>query len=287
MAGFWRERVRGGCATRKKAIVGRANEDAVLCRTVDGLIGVFDGIGMYSEARLASRIARQLCTPLLRAIDRARYTNLDEALIAMSHAIMVAQDGVLDLQRQFPQAGDGGTTATLAKLWQAPDGLPLALFSNIGDSRLYHWNASQKQLSRLTSDDNMLRQWRDYGEVSDEDVVTITDLIDAYTGHELLPPQAQLAWQIRNTISAWLGMPEISFTLGVVRLHPGDRLLATSDGIHDNLTTEEISNIVAHNSDPRELAVNLIDVADAIASLDISPRAKPDDMAVAALFFDA
>lgn len=287
MAGLWRERVRGGSATRKKSTVTRPNEDAVLCRVADGVIGVFDGIGMYAQARMASQIARERCGPLMSAIDRAHYTEVDQALAALGEAIYAAQAGVNDLQRQFPNAGEGGTTATIAKLWQAEPGTPvMALYANIGDSRLYRWRATTKELERLTSDDSMLRQWRELQWITSDEEALFTELMDAYTGNEDLPPAAFEAWDMRNTICAWLGMPDINFTLKAIELHPGDRLIATSDGIHDNLTHDEMTRIASRKAEPRDIALNLVDVAEAIAAVDESPRAKPDDMAVAILTLD-
>ena len=288
MSGLWRDRIRGGAATRKKPIPGRANEDAALCRVVDGVVGVFDGIGMYAEARLASQIARQHCTPLLRSIDRLQLTTLDDALLAMAKALLAAQDAVLDLQRQYPEAGDGGTTATIAKLWQPTPEAPItALYVNIGDSRLYHWNAKDRRLARLTDDDNILKNWREMGWIDASIVDAITTLLDNFTGDMLLPPAAREVWEQRNTICAWLGMPEIDFTRGAVDLFPGDRLVATTDGIHDNLTWEEIERIISRpKMEPREIALNLVDVAEAIAYEDESPRAKPDDMTAAVFIVD-
>lgn len=288
MAGQWRERVRGGSATRKKPIAGRTNEDAVLCRVVDGVIGVFDGIGAYAEARLASQIARQLCAPLLSSIDRQRFTTVDDALMAVGKALLAAQEGVVELQRQFPDAGDGGTTATIAKLWQPEPKAPItALYANIGDSRLYHWHAKERALERLTNDDNVLRNWHDLGWIDEATVEEITNLIDTFTGETALPAAAREAWEQRNTICAWLGMSDITFTFGAATLHPGDRLIATTDGIHDNLTTEELREIVSRrNVAPREIAVNLVDVAEAIAAEDVSPRAKPDDITAAVIIVD-
>jgi serine/threonine protein phosphatase PrpC len=287
MAGKWRERVRGGAATRKKPTVARPNEDAVLCRVIDGIIGVFDGIGMYSEARQASQIARQACTPPLRQIDRERFVALDDALMAVGKALLAAQTEVLELQRQFPYAGEGGTTATIAKLWQpTPESPVTALFANIGDSRLYQWHAAEQRLERLTNDDNILNQWRDIGWIDEDTALHLTELMDDFTGVEPLPPAAQEAWDQRNTICAWLGMPDISFTFGATQLTTGDRLIATSDGIHDNLTTDELARIVSADRPPREIALHLIDVADAVAMTDQSPRAKPDDMSAAVMVLD-
>ncbi len=288
MSGLWRDRVRGGAATRKKAIAGRANEDTVLCRAADGLIGVFDGIGMYSQARLASVVARQRCTPPLRAIDHARYATLDDALMAVSRAVLDAQSGVEDIQRAHPSAGEGGTTATIAKLWRSGDDGPIsALYANIGDSRLYLWRSRDKRLMRLTNDDNVVRQWREIGWIDESSADLLGTLIDEFTGESLLPPAAREAWDQRNTICAWLGMPDISFALGAVTIEPDDRLVATSDGIHDNMTSDELARIVSNrHAEPRAIALNLVDVAQAIAEVDVSPRAKPDDMSAAVLIFD-
>lgn len=286
MTSVWRDRVRGGSATRKKTTVARPNEDAVMCRAANGMMAVFDGIGAYTYARLASKVAREQCIPLLQKIDSAHYTRPQDAMMALGKALLAAQDGVLDLLRQFPDGGDGGTTATMLKLWQATPTEPvMALYANIGDSRLYYWNHAHQTLMRLTEDDNVLRQWVQMGWVEEQDGERFTDLIDGFTGTEPLPSIAYEAWEQRNTICAWLGMPDITYSLSAIPLEPHDRLIAMSDGIHDNLTTQQISQIVARPLEPRTIAVNLIDVAQSIAALDESPRAKPDDMAVAVFEF--
>ena len=287
MPGIWRGRLRGGKATRKKPFPDRVNEDTGLCRVNEGIIGVFDGIGSYSHAQLASQIARRAATAALLPIDRAHYAALDDALRAVGQAILAAQDGVLTLQQQFPHAGDGGTTATLAKLWQPDPAEPVTiLFANIGDSRLYHWHARDKRLERLTSDDNVVRQWQELGWIDESVVESLADQIDAYDGEIPLEPIAREAWEQRNTVSAWLGMPDITFSLGSTSIFPGDRLVATSDGIHDNLTHEELAYIIPQQHTPRDVALHLLEVAGAVADVDTSVRAKPDDMTVAVLFLD-
>jgi len=157
----------------------------------------------------------------LRAIDRAKYTALDDALMAVSRAILAAQDGVADLQRQFPYAGDGGTTATIAKLWQAtPDTPVMALFANIGDSRLYQWHAHEKRLERLTSDDSRLRQMHVWGEITDDDLAEYTELLDAFTGEE------EIARKIRRAAcAAWLRNVDGASLLAALR----KRTLTTED----------------------------------------------------------
>ena len=284
MAGKWSNRVHGGYALRKKAIEGRDNEDSVLCCASDGAIGVFDGIGSYAEARMASKIARERCAAVLSEIDTERFAQIDQAMDKVSKAILAAQEGITDLQRMYPQAGDGGTTASIVKLWQNPETKQVfAIFANIGDSRIYYWKNSEKDLYRLTRDDNVLLQWMEYGWVQEEDIEKFTDLIDDYTGTDELPPIASEAWDHRNTICAWLGMPDISFRIGAIEMQIGDVVVATTDGIHDNLTSTEIKKIIAEHSSPRETALRLVDVAAAVAAVSDSPRAKPDDMAVAVL----
>lgn len=280
----WKTRVQGGKCSHKKPIAGRDNEDAAICRLTEGVIGVFDGIGSYAEARSASVIARQICSDQLAKIDRQQYPQLDDALVAVGQALLDAQRGVLELQQQHPDAGEGGTTATIAKLWQlSPATTAMALYANIGDSRLYHWHAKDRRLERLTQDDNMLREWREHGWLTEADVRLITDQIDTFTGVESLSAPAIEAWESRNTICAWLGMPDITFAFGAVEVYPGDRLIATSDGIHDNLTTTQMEQIISRRDIPvTEIARNLVEMAEAVAQQD-TVRSKPDDVSAVAI----
>lgn len=73
--------------------------------------------------------------------------------------------------------------------------------------------------------------------------------------------------------------------IDIISVKKGDRFLLTSDGIHDNLTTDEIEEVIKKSSTPAEIAKNLKDKALARSRepIEREMRAKPDDMSVVAV----
>lgn len=67
-------------------------------------------------------------------------------------------------------------------------------------------------------------------------------------------------------------------------LRPGDKLILTSDGIHDNLTTDEMENCLRGN-EQTEIS-RIVSSAEA-RSNSAHIRAKPDDMTAAILTFNS
>jgi serine/threonine protein phosphatase PrpC len=92
--------------------------------------------------------------------------------------------------------------------------------------------------------------------------------------------------KVRNMITQAIGLEAlakqeygIAFKprVSTYELEDGDVLLTCSDGIHDNLTDEEIREILEQHSDPVTMAIALQDRATTRTILEDSDRAKPDD----------
>ena len=87
----------------------------------------------------------------------------------------------------------------------------------------------------------------------------------------------------RNQITKSLGTKANGpLKVDIVPIEKGDRFLITSDGIHDNLTKNEIQEIVKQYPTIDEIVKNLIDrsLARSRQPKEIEMRAKPDDMSV-------
>ena len=90
-------------------------------------------------------------------------------------------------------------------------------------------------------------------------------------------------FRMRNIITKSLGSKKNSqLNIDIIPVEKGDRFLVTSDGIHDNLTTEEIQEIIKQSSTIEEIVKNLIDksLVRSRQSKKEEIRAKPDDMSV-------
>lgn len=85
----------------------------------------------------------------------------------------------------------------------------------------------------------------------------------------------------RHWITQMVGGREMEPVTGTLALQTGDRVLLTSDGIHDNLTRTEIEEILkSKTKDPARAIVE----AARTRSLDNEHlRAKPDDMSAVVL----
>ena len=87
-------------------------------------------------------------------------------------------------------------------------------------------------------------------------------------------------FRLRGGITQALGGPQApAIHLDQVTVYPGDRILLCTDGIHDNLTDEEIETIM--RTSPRPSVARLLiehSVARSQQARDMTVRAKPDDM---------
>lgn len=89
-------------------------------------------------------------------------------------------------------------------------------------------------------------------------------------------------------MSKALGAPDSdpkSFQFGVKEVRKGDLVLLTSDGVHDNLTHEEIEALLEKAKSPEEAAAFIKEAALKRSREDKnkSIRAKPDDVSVVAV----
>ncbi|HXE10039.1 MAG TPA: hypothetical protein VN554_01290, partial [Verrucomicrobiae bacterium] len=103
-----------------------------------------------------------------------------------------------------------------------------------------------------------------------------------------LSPEDRAMFDQRQTINSWLGgdgrhRPSVSIT--DFALEPGDRVLMTSDGIHDNLTSAEIEEAIEGAA--TDVAVHDLIIEARDRSRDLGhDRSKPDDMTAVMLTYE-
>lgn len=254
------------------------NEDSTFVLEDQEAAGVFDGMGGGLAGKEASQLASETVRKKLLEIRKG--AGIDEWKTAILQALEEAQQKVtafgnetffkyLDdpfveaAYRDRPQKeiealmeekkiSPTGTTASIVKLLERPDGGADMVYGHTGDSRIYVLRKDGK-IEQITKDQGALEQAIKSGIITQEEA----DFIDQATSREEIMKKfgpergaaiSFLYKDLRRGVTGALGISESKFQTGVVRLEPGERVFITSDGIHDNLTKEEIEKIIAQKS---------------------------------------
>lgn len=261
------------------------NEDSVLVEEESGLAAVFDGVGGSAAGQVASQMAvratRETWHDTLSHYQRGRkrYTLLEnietEAVCALlEHLIQEADNRVRTVGAHKAGTDDLATTAALSVICREQKGYTL-FYAHVGDSRIY-LQRNNEPLQRLTSDDGLLAKLVENHMVQEEDAHRIDQAMRA----DQLSDTEFSYFRLRGGITQALGGP-LSPTIHVdkVAIQPGDRVLLCTDGIHDNLTDQEIE-IILRSSFRTSTARVLVERALQRSREDRSftVRSKPDDM---------
>jgi PPM family protein phosphatase len=270
----------------------RRNEDSVLIDEMAGLFAVFDGVGGSAAAEIASqtavRAATQTWRDMLRERQRRRksYTMLEDCDTydigdMLGQLILEADNKVRTEGAQRAGTDDLATTVALVAFCKQPDTNYYTMVSaHVGDSRIYLLH-EQEHLHRLTSDDGFLTKLIENQIIDEQHALRIDQAmhVDQLTDNEYR------YFRLRGGITQALGGP-IAPTVHTNKttIKPGDRILLCTDGIHDNLTDEEIESILRNT--PRTTAARvLVEHSRKRSREDYTKtiRAKPDDMSAIVL----
>jgi serine/threonine protein phosphatase PrpC len=276
------------------------NEDSYIAEPALGLAGVFDGVGGHSGGQEASRKAAQVVHETVESWDVIADDEADEMIpTSLKYALQNADDAVVSLREQQLQAP--GTTASVVKLYEFADGHRVAYIASAGDSRVYIFRSTQGILEQVTADDDILsdpHERQQLGEdyhrdLTDREVAKIRATIDAYD--EDAPPLDGLElhlFKMRNVFVSSLGFQgQLHIKTYRIPLESGDMVVLTSDGIHDNLTSKKMQDILVHAATPDEGVAQLTHEAYAYAQANDHGsrrkgpvrRAKKDDMTAVAV----
>jgi len=178
----------------------------------------------------------------------------------------------------------GSTTASVVKLWQRPQGESKAIIANVGDSRVYHYSARDGKLRIVTVDDNLL-----YDAVGEAKAREIQDAKasgkrkrDVLGTEKILLKQSnprqrtvweqagddfrsKYPWDAKGEVEIPLTefddfgmtkvvpMTNLEPSISTVNIAPHDKLIITSDGVHDELLISDMENMLK-NPDHQEAA---------------------------------
>ena len=209
----------------------------------DHLMVVCDGMGGSNAGEVASRMAADT---VVREFTAAPPDDTGEAL---KHAIQVANQEIWEHSRSQQDLNGMGTTCTAVALKGDQ-----VLVAHVGDSRAYLVRAHRAR--QITSDHSLVAQ---------------------LVARNQLSPEEARSDPRRNVVTRSVGVgPEVEVDVVPMgeALKNGDTLVVCSDGLHGQMSDDEIAGFAMNESLP-EACSDLIELANA--------RGGPDNITVAML----
>jgi PPM family protein phosphatase len=249
----WQYKV--GSATAASEKHPNRNEDSSIANPENGLFAVFDGMGGYAGGERASEEAKRVTLEHLNFPSTVEGVELspEEISASIRETLSLAHNEILNVATKEQLEGMG-TTASVVKIWEGENGTRKAIVGNVGDSRVY-----------------ILRQNGILEQVTVDDSLGGHLFNNARTMAELDPNSKGLFLR-RNEITQALGEENPVPNIYSVDFRNNDTILLSSDGIHDNLTDNEIRDILTGEPDSKRAAQKLLD-----ASISRSKEIKSDE----------
>jgi PPM family protein phosphatase len=278
------------------------NEDCLVIDRHRGLAAVFDGVGGSVAGGLAAQVAAQCVrqgwrdlvsewqpdqpNTTLRAADPTAVCAALLTLLGQAHEqVCAAGAGLVENGQALDGDASPATTVALAAFFRQPGHEHYTMaYAWIGDSRVYRLRGDES-IARLTRDDGLLTRL-----VHDQVLTPAQEaFIDQATDAALLTELGLLLFSQRNGITQSLGGPKPPDAhCEHIELAPGDTILLSTDGIHDNLTDATLEDALRRTKRPR-VARKLVTLALHSSRQDLNDwlRAKPDDMTAVVLAHQA
>ena len=249
------------------------NEDHYYAFSRNGTLvgGVFDGLGGHANGERASKVAAAASHNFVQR-HVTEYMRPEDSVLLLSESLQFANAAIALENRKLGTHSDAATTAAVAALHAHPDmsGRRYAAMAWVGDSRIYLIRGQEVLYSSL-DDPGFIYRGEDYTKRQLQTFLEATG--DSAEDRAMRQGDRQLsqAFLYRNIVGACLdGGYDNYINVDTRDVEPGDIILATTDGIHDNLTRREIAEL----TNVKDLLVAAL----ARSRDPEHPRAKPDDM---------
>lgn len=224
------------------------NEDAYFVDPRRRVIGIFDGVGGRSAGQIASHEAGDIIHRHLSALPPR--ATAEEIKKDLAEAMANGHEKILDTAKRRPEFEGMATTASVGKIINE-GGKRKLVFAHIGDSRIYIARANGS-LKQVTNDDSVLNYALEKAKKEDnqkeilklEKIAAQMDEVGDVLDKDV-DPDLRFFFINRNRISAGLGVDaNFAVKTGEIELAGDDIVLFTSDGIHDNLTKDQIAGLI-------------------------------------------
>jgi PPM family protein phosphatase len=249
---------------------GKKSEDCVLVDTRGGLVGVFDGVGGRGNGRVASHLGALMIGRQWKYL-RASTSSINKAQIELLLRGLVkrADEKIASVEIPTGQKRPG-TTIVLAALFSEREKASM-IYASVGDSRIYLLRAGR--LQRLTEDDGYFAFALQKGLLRQEEI----QRIEQADNDTILSHQDFEHFKKRNKITCAVGWKDFSVVhTSSIELLAGDCIILCSDGVHDNLTDQEIEEQV--RTEPFATGAQRLVQAAYQRSQQKQRRSKPDDI---------
>jgi protein phosphatase len=202
-------------------------DDEDVLATKGSFYAVADGMGGHAAGQIASEIA-------LKTTMRAYYADPSPMVEdSLRSAIQQANGLIYDASRAISERNGMGTTVT-ALVVRGEE----AFIAQVGDSRCYRLRGSR--IEQLTDDHSWVNEQVKRGAMSLEEA-------------EMSP--------FRNVITRSIGnAPGVDVDILTHQLEAGDQFLLCSDGLSNEVTTDEMRDAM-HKGSPSQAAWDLVDLA--------------------------
>lgn len=225
------------------------NEDALAYNAKGGWAAVLDGVGGTTAGREASNKALEVIKLRLANWRRDDY-QVEERLKS------VIEEASLAVSRDAP---DGLTTIVISKVISF-DKEKIFFIASVGDSRAYLFR--KETLTLITHDDSIIPK-------------KIAQKLENVASADELNDLEGKAFMLRSIVTQAVGQLEPLEIHGYsVVVKASDKFILTTDGVHDNLTFNEVEEVVGHRGDVAKLLVEKAKKR----SKENHFRSKPDDI---------
>ena len=192
---------------------------------------VADGMGGHSEGEVASGLASKSFTDFIK---NAKLEDYKSILDLQEEAILFANKEVLKLSEKRDEKM--GTTVVCLCIDYKEE---LLHISHVGDSRIYLFR--DDKLSQLTKDHSLLNELIDRGALNEEEVENFKN---------------------KSTVTRAIGVgDDLTADHKSLDYKPRDILLLVTDGLTNELSNEEIVDIIKSNQDVFDISMGLVDKA--------------------------
>jgi serine/threonine protein phosphatase PrpC len=194
------------------------------------LYAVADGMGGHVGGEVAAQVA-------VEALNRA--FSREPTRDGLENAFSTANTAVWQESQDNSELRGMGTTLTAVALVGGKDGRDTLALANVGDSRAYLY--SDGQIVQVTADHSLAEERVRHGEMTEEEAA--------------VHPQRHILTRVLGVAS------EVETDMWELQLRAGDRLVLCSDGLSNEITPEEMVDVLATVPDPGDAARQLVDVA--------------------------
>jgi len=223
-----------------------SNEDCFAIHEPLGLVVVADGMGGHNAGEVASRMAVDVLSDYF-STDQAEWpfgfdAEVSAAANRMRTAILLANVQILESAITVDDYAGMGTTVVAAQVWRRR-----LVCGHVGDSRLYVWSGGS--LRALTADDSWMASM----------------LANDPGANPALLQQHPMRHALTNVVGT---RPRTDVHLVETELNAGDRILMTTDGVHEVVDDGRLERLISQDRQPEEIANAIVKTALARGSRD-------------------